>query len=55
MKEILKTTDRQALGERLQAARKARGLTQHEVAERLQIARTTLTAIEKGERLIRPD
>jgi transcriptional regulator with XRE-family HTH domain len=33
----------------------ARGLTQQEVAERLQMARTTLTAIEKGERLIRPD
>lgn len=55
MKEILKSIDRQALGERLQAARKARGLTQQEVADRLQIARTTLTAIEKGERLIRPD
>jgi Zn-dependent peptidase ImmA (M78 family)/DNA-binding XRE family transcriptional regulator len=55
MKEILKTIDRQALGERLQAARKARGLTQQEVADRLQMARTTLTAIEKGERLIRPD
>ncbi len=55
MKEILKSIDRQALGERLQAARKTRGLTQQEVADRLQIARTTLTAIEKGERLIRPD
>jgi len=55
MKEILKTIDRQALGDRLQAARKGRGLTQQEVADRLQMARTTLTAIEKGERLIRPD
>jgi Zn-dependent peptidase ImmA (M78 family)/transcriptional regulator with XRE-family HTH domain len=55
MKEILKSIDRRALGERLQAARKARGLTQQEVADRLQIARTTLAAIEKGERMIRPD
>lgn len=54
MKEILKKIDRRALGERLQSVRKARGLTQQEIADRLQIARTTLAAIEKGERLIRP-
>lgn len=55
MKETLKAIDRQALGERLQSARKARGLTQQEVADHLQVARTTVTAIEKGERMIRPD
>lgn len=55
MKKNLKSINRQKLGQRLQAARKARGLTQQEVADRLHIARTTLTAIEKGERLIRPD
>jgi Zn-dependent peptidase ImmA (M78 family)/DNA-binding XRE family transcriptional regulator len=42
------------LGARLQAARKARGFTQEEVASRLGVARTTVTAIEKGQRRIRP-
>lgn len=40
--------------DRLKAARRARGLTQQDVAERLGLARTTLVAIEKGERPIRP-
>ena len=55
MKEILKLIDNKKLGKKLQHLRNARGLTQQEVADRLAIARTTLTAIEKGERLIRPD
>jgi len=55
MREILKSIDNKQLGRKLQNLRKARGLTQQEVADRLAIARTTLTAIEKGERLIRPD
>jgi len=38
------------LGERLANARRARRFTQAEVAEQLGIARTTLTAIEKGQR-----
>ncbi|MCY4411439.1 MAG: helix-turn-helix transcriptional regulator, partial [Caldilineaceae bacterium] len=42
------------LGRRLQGARKARGLTQKEVAESLGVARTTITALEKGERRTRP-
>ena len=42
------------IGRRLQGARKARGLTQREVAERLGVARTTVTALEKGERRTRP-
>jgi len=55
MREILKLVSQEELGRKLQHLRKARGLTQQEVADRLAIARTTLTAIEKGERLIRPD
>jgi Zn-dependent peptidase ImmA (M78 family)/transcriptional regulator with XRE-family HTH domain len=42
------------LGSRLQAVRKARGLTQQQAADHLGIARTTITAIEKGERRIQP-
>lgn len=42
-------------GRRLQEARKARELTQQEAAGRLDGARTTLTAIEKGERRVQPD
>lgn len=55
MREILKSIDNKQLGKKLQHLRNARGLTQQEVADRLAIARTTLTAIEKGERLIRSD
>lgn len=55
MKEISKSIDNKKLGKKLQLLRNARGLTQQEVADRLAIARTTLTAIEKGERLIRLD
>ena len=43
------------LGRRLQEARKARGLTQQDVAEALSVARTTITAIEKGERRAHSD
>jgi len=42
----------QALGARLQEARKARRLTQQQAADSLGIARTTLVAIEKGERRV---
>jgi Zn-dependent peptidase ImmA (M78 family)/transcriptional regulator with XRE-family HTH domain len=42
------------LVDRLRAARRARNLTQQDVAERLGLARTTIVAIEKGERPIRP-
>ena len=41
--------------ERLRAARKRRGLTQEAVASQLDIARTTIVAIEKGERPLRAD
>jgi Zn-dependent peptidase ImmA (M78 family)/transcriptional regulator with XRE-family HTH domain len=40
--------------DRLRAARRARGLTQQDVADRIGMARTTLVAIEKGERPVRP-
>ncbi|MFO7633931.1 MAG: XRE family transcriptional regulator [Caldilinea sp.] len=43
----------QALGQRLQEARKRRGLTQEEAASAIGLARTTMVAIEKGERRIR--
>ena len=43
------------LGGRLQEARAARGLTQQDLADVLGLARTTITAIEKGERRARPD
>jgi hypothetical protein len=50
----LETIDPKILGQRLQNARKARGLTQQDVAKDLGIARTTVTAIEQGERRVRP-
>lgn len=47
--------DPRALGERLRAARAKAGLTQEQAADRLQLARTTLIALEKGQRRIRHD
>ena len=52
---VVDAVDSKVLGQRLQEARRARGLTQQEVAESLELARTTVTALEKGERRIRPD
>ncbi len=52
---VLEATDPRVLGRRLRAARKARHLTQQQVAESLKLARTTITALEKGERRIRPN
>ena len=52
---VLDTIDPRALGRRLQDARRARGLTQLEVAEALEVTRTTITAMEKGERKVRPE
>jgi Zn-dependent peptidase ImmA (M78 family)/DNA-binding XRE family transcriptional regulator len=48
--DILTTLDPQTLGARLQEARKARALTQDAVAATMEMARTTVVAIEKGER-----
>jgi len=50
--ELLNSLDPRQLGERLKDARKARGLTQDPVASKLGILRTTLVAIEKGERRV---
>lgn len=53
-KHILDQLDPKVLGARLQEARKARGLTQQAVADEMGMARTTLVAIEKGERRVSP-
>lgn len=53
-KSILDSLDPAVLGARLQEARRARGLTQQDVAEHMGMARTTLVAIEKGERRLTP-
>ncbi|HEY2495892.1 MAG TPA: XRE family transcriptional regulator [Candidatus Angelobacter sp.] len=52
MDNSLQQIDPRVLGQRLQDARKAAGLTQQQVADRLGIARTTIVALEKGERQI---
>ncbi|HEX8276775.1 MAG TPA: XRE family transcriptional regulator [Longimicrobiaceae bacterium] len=49
----LQATDPHDLGARLQHARRARGVTQAQAAEHLGVARTTITAIEKGQRRIK--
>lgn len=54
-KHILDTLDPKLLGQRLQESRKARGMTQQDVANELGMARTTVTALEKGERRIQPN
>ena len=52
---VVETIDPTVLGRRLQEARKARGFTQQEVATSLAVARTTITALEKGDRRTRSD
>ena len=44
--------DPMKIGQRLQVERKARGLTQHDLANLLGVARTTVVAVEKGERAL---
>jgi len=51
---VLDTIDSRVLGDDLQKARKRRGLTQEDAAKIIETARTTITAIEKGERRIKP-
>lgn len=51
----LDQTDRVKLGERIRGARQAVGLTQEQVAKGLNVARTTLVAIESGERQVRAE
>lgn len=50
---VLEDLDPVELGGRLQEARKAAAITQQQAADSLGMARTTVTAIEKGERRIR--
>ena len=50
----LDVMDPRALAARLREAREARGWTQQQVADRLGMARTTIVAIEKGERRLKP-
>lgn len=52
MSLISEQVDPRILGLRLQEARKATGMTQQEVADHLGMARTTVVAIEKGERKV---
>lgn len=47
--------DQSKLGERLRVARSAAGFTQEQAAEKLGVARTTLVAIEGGDREPKPD
>jgi transcriptional regulator with XRE-family HTH domain len=49
---ILETLDPRVMGSRFQDARRAAGLTQRSVADEMAIARTTVVAIEKGERRV---
>ena len=51
---VPQTPDPIQLGRRLKDARRARGLTQEVVAKQLGILRTTLVAMEKGERRVTP-
>jgi len=53
--DALAGLDPPLLGRRLRVAREARGLTQQEVADDLGLARTTMVAMEKGERRVRAE
>jgi len=52
--KIMKILDPKIVGARLADARKSAGMTQQEAADALDLARTTLVAIEKGERRTNP-
>lgn len=52
MEHALQKIDPRILGEKLKNARTDRGLTQNDAAHHLGVARTTLVAIEKGDRRI---
>lgn len=51
----LETVDPVKFGERLRLSRSSAGLNQEEVAEALGISRTTLVAVEQGQRRVRND
>ena len=50
--QILDQIDPRVLGQRLLEARRAAGFTQQAVADQMDMARTTVVAIEKGERRV---
>lgn len=52
---ILERIDPAKLGERLRIARSTAGLTQEDAARGLSVARTTVIAIEQGQRRVRPE
>jgi len=52
---ILDSIDLRKLGELLQQARKKSGMTQADAAKVIDAARTTIVAIEKGERRLKPN
>jgi Zn-dependent peptidase ImmA (M78 family)/transcriptional regulator with XRE-family HTH domain len=49
-RNVLNSIDPAIIGERLADARRVRGLTQQQAADALGVARTTITAMEKGDR-----
>jgi len=55
MLSILENRSPRDIGERLRTARSNAGLTQQKAADDLKLARTTLIAIEKGDRRVRAD
>lgn len=55
MNNVLDTQNPLELGDRLRHARTQAGLTQAQAANALQVARTTLVALEKGQRRVRAD
>lgn len=52
--QALATADPETIGERLASARLARGMTQLEAADAIGVGRTTITAMESGQRRPRP-
>ncbi|MBI1297225.1 ImmA/IrrE family metallo-endopeptidase [bacterium] len=52
-RNVLESIDHQALGQRLKQAREREGMTQADAAAVLDVARTTLTAIEQGTRRVK--
>lgn len=52
-KDVLETIDTKVLGRELQQARVRRGITQEQAAKIIDVARTTIVAIEQGNRRIR--
>jgi transcriptional regulator with XRE-family HTH domain len=53
-RHLLARLEPRSLGARLREAREARGLTQQQLSDRMGIARTTIVAIEKGIRRLKP-